>query len=132
MENNEISKEDAQILLRRLQIKTYKYSKTGKERHFFVSEGLLYAFANALTLCEIRTRLLNDNIGESVINFMSNSKRFSRSKAASNFFRHFKEQIPFQTLKMNRTLYSLVRIVSAKDGELHELELLKHFRGHSN
>jgi len=132
MENNEISKEDAQTLLRRLQIKTYKYSKTGKERHFFVSEGLLYAFANALTLCEIRTRLLNDNIGESVINFMSNSKRFSRSKAASNFFRHFKEQIPFQTLKMNRTLYSLVRIVSAKDGELHELELLKHFRGHSN
>ncbi|MFS0824363.1 hypothetical protein [Bacillus sp. 1P02SD] len=130
IENNKISKPDAERLLRRLQIKTYKFSKNNLDRYLFIPDKLLMAFAYAITLCEIRTRLLNDN-DQSIINFMTSDNRF-KNKPKDSFFKAFKSNVSFETLKMNRTLYSFTLTISKEENGPHELEILKQFRGHKN
>lgn len=129
MENNEISKTDAERLLRRLQIKTYNFSKNNADRYLFIPDKLLIAFATAVTLCEIRTRLLNDSF-QSVINFMTKDNRF-RNKVKENFFRSF-SGVQFDTLKMNRSLFTFLLRISKNVNGPHEIEILKQFRGHKN
>lgn len=130
IENNDIEKKDAERLLRRLQIKTQKFSKNSEDRYLFIPDRLLMAFATAITLCEIRTRLLNEN-HESIINFMTMGSRF-RDKVKDSFFKSFTKKVSFDTLKMNRTLFSFTLTISRAENGPHELEIYKQFRGHKN
>ncbi|MEC2627735.1 hypothetical protein P9X08_30300, partial [Bacillus cereus] len=59
IQNHELSIEDAKKIIRKIQIKNLKHSKTGANRYFYCSEQLILPIAYAAVLCEIRARILN-------------------------------------------------------------------------
>jgi hypothetical protein len=131
MENNDISIDDAKKIIKKLQITQYKHSKTGAERYLFCSEQLTLSFANAVVLCEIRTRRLNP-MSDTIINFL-NKKRIFTQSMHKNFFKYIEENIVFESLKMNRTVLSFAFNLSRELGETaHEGEIIKYLRNHKD
>lgn len=68
IQNNEICIEDAKTIVRKIQIKNLKHSKTGAPRYFYCSEQLIIPLAYAIILCEMRTRALNP-LSDTLIDF---------------------------------------------------------------
>jgi len=131
LENNVISMEDARKIVKKLQVKFYRHSKTGAERYLFCSEQLTFAFAYAVVICEIRTRRLNP-LSDSIINFYNKNRKFTPS-IHRKFFNGFKENIEFESLKMNRTIISFAFNLSREmGGTAHEVEITKYLRNHKN
>lgn len=131
LEQNDISKADAEILYRRFAIKEFRFSKTDKERYLNIPEDLLLAFANAVTLCEVRTRHLSP-LSESLITFY-NKKNTVSQRMLNIFFEGFKLSIQFESLKMQRTVVNLIERTSKQfAGIAHDLEILKYVRNHSH
>ncbi|MEC3439828.1 hypothetical protein P9136_24355 [Bacillus cereus] len=132
LENNQISIEDAKTIVRKLQIKNLKHSKTGSTRYFYCSEQLILPVAYAIVLCEIRSRELNP-LSESLIDFRSKN-RVVTSYPYNSFFSDFLEaNLKFSSLKMNRTFITFsFNIINKYKGSAHELEVLKFLRNHKS
>ncbi|HDR7662883.1 MULTISPECIES: hypothetical protein [Bacillus cereus group] len=132
IQNNELSIEDAKTIIRKIQIKNLKHSKTGENRYFYCSEQLILPIAYAAVLCEIRTRIFNP-LSDSLIDFQSKN-RLLTSYPYKAFFDAFPEKnLRFSSLKMNRTFITLAYNLSKNQkGSAHELELLKFLRNHKS
>lgn len=131
LENNDISMEDAKKIVNKLQIKFYRHSKTGAERYLFCSDQLTLAFAYAVVICELRTRRLNP-LSDSIVNFYNKNRNFYPS-IHKEFFWDFKENVKFESLKMNRTILTLAFNLSREmGGTAHEVEIVKYLRNHKN
>ncbi|EPY7705668.1 hypothetical protein OWO78_01210 [Bacillus pacificus] len=132
LQNNNISMEDAKKVVRKLQIKNLKHSKTGAERYFYCSEQLTLPVAYAAVLCEIRTRLLNP-LSESLIDFRTKNRALT-SYPYKKFFCDFSEpDLKFSSLKMNRTFITFAfNIINKYKNSAHEIEVLKFLRNHKS
>ncbi|PEY63929.1 hypothetical protein COJ41_28030 [Bacillus thuringiensis] len=132
IQNNEISIEDAKTIIRKIQIKKLKHSKTGANRYFYCSEQLTFPIAYAAVLCEIRTRILNP-LSNSLIDFQSKN-RVLTSYPYKVFFDAFPgDNLKFSSLKMNRTFITLAyNLFKNYKGSAHELEILKFLRNHKS
>ncbi|MCE9757063.1 hypothetical protein [Bacillus cereus] len=132
LQNNNISMEDAKKIIRKLQIKNLKHSKTGAERYFYCSEQLTLPVAYAAVLCEIRTRELNP-LSDSLIDFRTKN-RVLTSYPYKRFFCYFsKPNLKFSSLKMNRTFITFAfNIINKYKDSAHEIEVLKFLRNHKS
>ncbi|MCE0554167.1 hypothetical protein LQK80_19000 [Bacillus thuringiensis] len=87
IQNHELSIEDAKKIIRKIQIKNLKHSKTGANRYFYCSEQLILPIAYAAVLCEIRARILNP-LSDSLIDFQSKNRQLT-SYPYKAFLIHF-------------------------------------------
>ncbi|AEW55264.1 Membrane Spanning Protein [Bacillus cereus F837/76] len=132
LQNNNISMEDAKRIIRKLQMKNLKHSKTGAERYFYCSEQLTLPVAYAAVLCEIRARELNP-LSDSLIDFRTKN-RVLTSYPYKRFFCDFsKPNLKFSSLKMNRTFITFAfSIINKYKDSAHEIEVLKFIRNHKS
>lgn len=127
-----LSIEDAKKIITQVGTKlTFIHSKNQQKRYFFCSEELVYPLANAILICELRTREFSpDNI--SIIDF-KNARQELLPSAHDNFFENFNiKNFKFASLKMNRTFITfMTSIVKEKTGR-NPLEISKFIRNHSD
>src|SRR5699024_2566370 len=109
----------------------FTHSKNQQRRYFFCSDELEYPLANAILICELRTREFNpENV--SIIDF-KNARQELLKSAHDNFFANFtNKDFRFASLKMNRTFITFMsNIVKEKTGR-NPLEISKYIRNHSD
>lgn len=127
-----LSVEDAKKIINQVQTKMpFIHSKNQQKRYFFCSEELVYPLANAILICELRTREFSPN-NVSIIDF-KNARQELLSSAHDSFFADFhNKEFKFASLKMNRTLITfMTNIVKEKTGR-NPLEISKFIRNHSD
>ncbi|MBE1556295.1 hypothetical protein [Sporosarcina limicola] len=127
-----LSIDDAQKIINQVRTKMpFIHSKNQQKRYFFCSEELVYPLANAILLCELRTREFSPD-NASIIDF-KNARQELLASAHDNFFVNFhNKEFKFASLKMNRTLITfMTNIVKEKTGR-NPLEISKFIRNHSD
>ncbi|MFJ7969888.1 hypothetical protein [Psychrobacillus sp. NPDC096389] len=131
-ENINLSLDDAKYMVIQLssKLQSLKHSKNQKTNYFFCSDELIFPLANALIICELRTRLLGSN-KEHLIDFM-NEKNEMLKGTHDSFFANFKKNFKFGSLKMNRTFIGLMTDVVKKKTNRNPLEISKFIRNHSD
>lgn len=131
-ENIDLSLDDAKYVVVQLssKLQSLKHSKNQKTNYFFCSDELIYPLANALIICELRTRLLGSN-KQHLIDFM-NEKNELLKGSHDAFFGNFKKNFKFGSLKMNRTFIGLMTDVVKKKTNRNPLEISKFIRNHSD
>ncbi|MFB7305272.1 hypothetical protein [Heyndrickxia sporothermodurans] len=128
----DLSLDDAKYMVIQLssKLQSLKHSKNQKTNYFFCSDELMYPLANALIICELRTRLLELN-NQHLIDFM-NEKNEMLKGTHDAFFANFKKNFKFGSLKMNRTFIGLMTDVVKKKTNRNPLEISKFIRNHSD
>ncbi|WP_075982045.1 hypothetical protein [Bacillus massilinigeriensis] len=131
-ENIDLSSDDAKYMVIQLssKLQSLKHSKNQKTNYFFCSDELIFPLANALIICELRTRLLGLN-NQHLIDFM-NEKNEMLKGTHDAFFANFKKNFKFGSLKMNRTFIGLMTDVVKKKTNRNPLEISKFIRNHSD
>jgi hypothetical protein len=131
-ENIDLCSDDAKYIVIQLssKLQSFKHSKNQKTNYFFCSDELIYPLANALIICELRTKMLRPN-NQHLIDFM-NEKNEMRKGTHNSFFANFKKNFKFGSLKMNRTFIGLMTDVVKKKTNRNPLEISKFIRNHSN
>lgn len=131
-ENIDLSSDDANYMVVQLssKLQSLKHSKNQKTNYFFCSDELIYPLANALIICELRTRLLGLS-NPHLIDFM-NEKNEMLKGTHDAFFANFKKKFKFGSLKMNRTFIGLMTDVVKKKTNRNPLEISKFIRNHSD
>ena len=131
LENNELSQKDAEYIVNQISVKfSFKHAKNRKRRHFFCSEELVYPLANAIAICELRVQEISPE--ESFLIDFYSSDRSMLPSTHKAFFKYFKANFKFSSLKMNRTFISYMYDVIKKKTGRNPLEISKHIRNHSN
>jgi hypothetical protein len=131
-EELKLNLEDAKNIVNQLisKLQSTIHSKNQKSAHFFCSDEILYPLANAIILCELRTRLINPT-SSFLIDFMN--ERNDMNKGANDyFFNNFDDGFKFGSLKMNRTFIGLMTDVIKKKTNRNPLEITKFIRNHSD
>ncbi|WP_053218851.1 hypothetical protein [Virgibacillus senegalensis] len=126
--DNQVSFELAQKIIRQVKRKIMIHNKTGAKRYFFCSEELAISFATAIILCELRVSYENP-LRSSPIDFKTKYQRLSESKERM-FFENLSKAIKFKSLKMNRSLISYMYSIVKDRANGNEMEIAKFFRGH--
>lgn len=131
-ENIDLSEDDAKYMVVQLssKLQSLKHSKNQKTNYFFCSDELISALANALIICELRTRLLGSH-NQHLIDFM-NEKNEMLKGTHDSFFANFKMNFKFGSLKTNRTFIGLMTDVIKKKTNRNPLEISKFIRNHSD
>lgn len=131
-ENIDLSTDDANYMVVQLssKLQSLKHSKNQKTNYFFCSDELISPLANALIICELRTRLLGLN-NQHLIDFM-NKKNEMLKGTHDSFFAKFKKNFKFGSLKMNRTFIGLMTDVVKKKTNRNPLEISKFIRNHTD
>ncbi|HSH25894.1 MAG TPA: hypothetical protein VLA13_10210 [Massilibacterium sp.] len=131
-ENIDLSSDDANYMVVQLssKLQSLKHAKNQKTNYFFCSDELISPLANALIICEIRTRLLGSS-NQHLIDFM-NEKNEMLKGTHDAFFANFKKNFKFGSLKMNRTFIGLMTDVVKKKTNRNPLEISKFIRNHSD
>lgn len=127
-----LSIEDARKLITQVGVKMpFIHSKNQQKRYFFCSEELIYPLANAILICELRTREFSPD-NTSIIDF-KNARQELLTSAHDNFFANFNnKKFKFASLKVNRTFITfMTSIVKEKTGR-NPLEISKFIRNHSD
>lgn len=127
-----LSLEDARKLITQVGAKMpFIHSKNQQKRYFFCSEELVYPLANAILICELRTREFSPD-NDSIIDFINARQELLKS-AHNNFFANFNnKEFKFSSLKMNRTFITfMTSIIKEKTGR-NPLEISKFIRNHSD
>lgn len=133
-ETNEVSPDDAKRIIREVQFKVLQHHKTGAERYFFCSPELQITFVTAAAIAELRTRIDNPSC-EYIIDYKTKQQLFTEDNTPYKaFFENFNGKVEFESLKMNRTLLSLLYSIVNRGGatDVDAYELAKHMRGHKD
>ncbi|WP_394191430.1 hypothetical protein [Paenisporosarcina quisquiliarum] len=129
---NPLSSKEAKLIIVQLssKLQSFKHSKNRKSNYFFCSEELEYPLANALMICELRTRLINPN-NIHLIDFMNEDNEMLTG-TQNLFFSNYSKDFKFGSLKMNRTFMGLMTDVIKKKTNRNPLEITKFIRNHTD
>lgn len=130
--DNILSIEDAKTLISQVRTKMpFIHSKNQQKRYFFCSEEMEYPLANAILICELRTREFNPD-NNYIIDFQ-NARQELRKSTHDNFFANFaNEDFKFTSLKMNRTFITFMTNIIKDQTGRNPLEISKFIRNHSD
>lgn len=111
---NNLTIDDANDIIFQIGRYITKINKTNvkAEGIFQIGEPLKIAFATAVSICELRTRIIDEN-SSVIIKFSNKNKKAnltSRGKIHKKFFEEYelKNEFEFENRKMNRTLTTLI------------------------
>lgn len=133
LKQNDITKEQADIIVDYYRCASYERKKTGKELKFIISDELILDFATSIIICELIQRELYPLSGR-LIDF--NNKENAPSKRTIRYFfesyEPITEDFQFSNLVLNRTVLSSAIDVIKKITNRNSLDIIKYFRNHSN
>lgn len=123
---NDISIDDANIIIYQIGNTLKNISKTGAESEFRISDQLKVAFATAISTCQLRADFVNSNKSKPLLNLHDDHIVATHHTLYRMFFREFHDGFKFSNRKMNKTLSSLIWTV------FKDIKNVKVSRSHFN
>ncbi|PEQ96601.1 hypothetical protein CN481_00205 [Bacillus sp. AFS006103] len=133
IEQNELTKEQAEMIVDYYRNTTFERKKSGKELKFLLADELISVFATSILICELIQREIYP-LSVRLIDF-ENSSNTPTKKTTSEFFEHYNpksEDFKFGNLVLNRTVLSCATDVIKKLTNGNPLDVIKFFRNHSD
>lgn len=130
MLENELSDEDADIIVKQVYRTEFIISKTQVKNYFFCSEELKKPIATAIAICELRTMALFP-LRETLIDFGNKWNGFSETRSKWFFEFFHDDEFSFSSRKMNRSLLTYIYVLLSKIKKgTAGLKTIQKMRGH--
>lgn len=128
LQDFELSRKQAERIIKSYERKYLEHHKNGGKRTFYCSNELILPMAYAILICEFRCNSLTP-LSNYLINFSNIENRLT-DRQHDEFFKDHTNGVKFSSLKMNRTVITLLsQTIREKTGR-NPLELVKYARGH--